>query len=134
MPSMAARFDPQRTLIVAGFITTLAGIGVLLALVNGSPSVYAFVPGLLLIGLGHASGPTPPAEISASDTPGRCRRRRLGKGCMFATCLRPIGIVMHPTGWTATTRPAGHSERIELAKSPSRGWCAPLEPVLSCGG
>ena len=29
----------QRTLIVAGFITTLAGVGVLLALVKGSPSV-----------------------------------------------------------------------------------------------
>jgi (p)ppGpp synthase/HD superfamily hydrolase len=25
-------------------------------------------------------------------------------------------------------------ERIELAKSPSRGWCATVEPVLSCGG
>jgi hypothetical protein len=29
---------------------------------------------------------------------------------------------------------SGHSERIEPAKSPSRGWCASLGPVLSCGG
>ena len=40
----------QRTLILAGFVATLVGIAVLLALVNGSPSVWAFAPGLLLIG------------------------------------------------------------------------------------
>ena len=39
---------PQKTLIIAGFLVTLAGIGVLLALVGASPSVFAFAPGLLL--------------------------------------------------------------------------------------
>src|SRR3954447_3107426 len=48
---LAKRY-PQRNLIVAGFITTLAGVAVLLAFVKGSPSVWAFAPGLLLIGLG----------------------------------------------------------------------------------
>jgi MFS family permease len=43
---------PQRTLIMAGFITTLAGIVVLLAIVKAAPSAWAFAPGLLLIGLG----------------------------------------------------------------------------------
>ena len=40
---------PQRTLILAGFIVTIAGIGVLLAMVIGisSPSAWAFAPGLL---------------------------------------------------------------------------------------
>jgi fucose permease len=42
----------QRTLIIAGFVVTLAGIGLLLAFVHTSSRVVAFVPGLFLIGLG----------------------------------------------------------------------------------
>jgi MFS family permease len=64
-----AKRHPQRTLIVAGFITTLAGIGVLLALVNGSPSVYAFAPGLFLIGLGVGVMLTPSVNIVQSSFP-----------------------------------------------------------------
>jgi MFS family permease len=59
----------QRTLIIAGFITTLAGIGVLLALVKGSPSVYAFAPGLLLIGLGVGVMLTPSVNVVQSSFP-----------------------------------------------------------------
>ena len=64
-----AKRHPQRTLIVAGFITTLVGIGVLLALVNGSPSVYAFAPGLFLIGLGVGVMLTPSVNIVQSSFP-----------------------------------------------------------------
>ena len=64
-----AKRHPQRTLIVAGFITTLAGIGVLLALVNGSPSVYAFAPGLFLIGIGVGVMLTPSVNIVQSSFP-----------------------------------------------------------------
>ncbi len=60
---------PQRTLIIAGFIVTLAGIGVLLALVNGSPSVWAFAPGLLLIGVGVGVMLTPSVNIVQSSFP-----------------------------------------------------------------
>jgi MFS family permease len=56
----------QRTLIVAGFITTVAGVVVLLALVNGSPSPWAFAPGLLLIGLGVGVMLTPSVNIVQS--------------------------------------------------------------------
>jgi MFS family permease len=42
----------QRTLILAGFVVTVAGIGFLVGLVGASSRVVAFVPGLLLIGLG----------------------------------------------------------------------------------
>ena len=37
---LAKRY-PQRTLILAGFVVTLVGVGVFLALVSGSPSVWA---------------------------------------------------------------------------------------------
>jgi MFS family permease len=59
----------QRTLIVAGFVTTLVGIGVLLALVSGSPSVYAFAPGLLLIGIGVGVMLTPSVNVVQSSFP-----------------------------------------------------------------
>ena len=64
-----AKKRAQRTLIIAGFITTLVGIGVLLALVNGSPSVYAFAPGLLLIGLGVGVMLTPSVNVVQSSFP-----------------------------------------------------------------
>ena len=64
-----AKKYPQRTLIVAGFITTLAGVGVLLALVKGSPSVWAFSPGLLLIGLGVGVMLTPSVNVVQSSFP-----------------------------------------------------------------
>ena len=47
-----AKRRPQRTLILAGFVVTIAGVTVLLSMVIGSPSAWAFAPGLLLIGLG----------------------------------------------------------------------------------
>jgi MFS family permease len=66
-----AKKRAQRTLIMAGFITTLAGVGVLLALVKGSPSVYAFTPGLLLIGLGVGVMLTPSVNVVQSSFPER---------------------------------------------------------------
>ena len=50
---LAKRFS-QRALIVSGFVVTVAGIGLLLAFVHTSSRVVAFVPGLLLVGLGLA--------------------------------------------------------------------------------
>jgi MFS family permease len=64
-----AKKRSQRTLILAGFVTTIAGIGVLLALVKGSPSVYAFAPGLLLIGLGVGVMLTPSVNVVQSAFP-----------------------------------------------------------------
>jgi MFS family permease len=62
-----ARRRAQRTLIMAGFIVTLGGIGVLLALVIGTPSAWAFAPGLLLIGLGLGAMLTPSVNVVQSS-------------------------------------------------------------------
>jgi MFS family permease len=59
----------QRTLIIAGFIITIAGVGVLLALVNGSSSVWSFAPGLLLIGVGVGVMLTPSVNVVQSSFP-----------------------------------------------------------------
>jgi predicted MFS family arabinose efflux permease len=48
-------------------MVTLAGIGVLLAMVIGSSSVWAFAPGLLLIGLGLGLMLTPSVNVVQSS-------------------------------------------------------------------
>ena len=64
-----ARKYSQRTLIVAGFLVTLAGIGLLLGFVHSSSRVVAFVPGLLLIGLGLGAMLTPSVNVVQSSFP-----------------------------------------------------------------
>jgi MFS family permease len=64
-----AKRHPQRSLIVAGFITTLCGIVLLLAMVYGSPNPWAFAPGLLLIGLGVGVMLTPSVNVVQSAFP-----------------------------------------------------------------
>jgi MFS family permease len=64
-----AKGRPQRTVILVGFVVTLAGVGVLLALVIGSPTVWAFAPGLLLIGLGLGLMLTPSVNVVQSSFP-----------------------------------------------------------------
>jgi MFS family permease len=66
-----AKRRPQRTLIIAGFVVTLAGIGLLLALVGASSRVVAFAPGLLLIGLGLGVMLTPSVNVVQSSFPER---------------------------------------------------------------
>jgi predicted MFS family arabinose efflux permease len=64
-----ARRRPQRTLIMAGFVTTIAGIALLIALVTSSSRVVAFAPGLLLIGLGLGVMLTPSVNVVQSAFP-----------------------------------------------------------------
>jgi MFS family permease len=66
-----AKRAPQRTLIMAGFVLTGAGIGLLLALVGASSRVIAFAPGLLLIGLGLGVMLTPSVNLVQSSFPER---------------------------------------------------------------
>ena len=62
-----AKRRAQRTLILAGFLVTIVGIVVLLALVSGRPNVWAFAPGLLLIGLGLGAMLTPSVNVVQSS-------------------------------------------------------------------
>jgi MFS family permease len=64
-----AKRRAQRTLIMAGFVVTGAGIGLLLALVGASSRAVAFAPGLLLIGLGLGVMLTPSVNLVQSSFP-----------------------------------------------------------------
>ena len=65
---LAKRYT-QRALIMSGFGMAIAGIAVLLALVKGSPSAWAFAPGLLFIGLGLGVMLTPSVNVVQSAFP-----------------------------------------------------------------
>jgi Na+/melibiose symporter-like transporter len=62
-----AKRRAQRTLIVAGFLITIAGVVALVAMVTGTSSVWAFVPGLLLIGFGLGGMLTPSVNVVQSS-------------------------------------------------------------------
>jgi MFS family permease len=64
-----AKRRSQKTLIIGGFVVTLAGIVVLLLLVHASTKVLAFGPGLLLIGLGLGLMLTPSVNVVQSSFP-----------------------------------------------------------------
>jgi MFS family permease len=64
-----AQKHSQRTLIITGFVTTIGGIAILLALVAGTPNPWAFAPGLLLIGLGVGVMLTPSVNVVQSMFP-----------------------------------------------------------------
>jgi len=49
-----------------GFMLTIGGVAVLLLMVAGRPSVWAFTPGLLLIGLGVGMMLTPSVNVVQS--------------------------------------------------------------------
>jgi len=59
----------QRTLIVAGFVLTVIGIGLLLGLYKVTSSVWVFAPGLLLLGLGIGVMLTPSVNVVQSSFP-----------------------------------------------------------------
>jgi MFS family permease len=64
-----AKRRPQRTLIMAGFVFTLAGIAVFLILVGAYSGVWPFLPGLFLIGLGVGAMLTPSVNVVQSSFP-----------------------------------------------------------------
>jgi MFS family permease len=64
-----ARRYRQRTLILAGFVTTIAGIILLLAMVKGHPGAWYFAPGLFLIGVGLGVMLTPSVNVVQSAFP-----------------------------------------------------------------
>jgi MFS family permease len=83
---LARRFR-QRTLIAVGFIATIAGIGFLLAMVRGSPSPWAFAPGLLLIGLGVGVMLTPSVNVVQSAFPEKLQGEISG----LSRCISNLG-------------------------------------------
>lgn len=83
---MAKRFA-QRSIITVGFTTTVLGIAVLLVMVNGTDTPWAFAPGLLLIGLGVGAMLTPSVNVVQSAFP----ESRQGEISGLSRCVSNLG-------------------------------------------
>jgi len=64
-----ARRYQQRSLIIVGFVVAIAGIIVLIVMVRGNPSPWAFAPGLFLLGIGVGVMLTPSVNVVQSAFP-----------------------------------------------------------------
>src|SRR5204862_3983942 len=109
-----AKRRAQRTLIMAGFITTIAGIAVLLALVKGSPSAWAFAPGLLLIGLGVGVMLTPSVNVVQSAFPENLQGEISGVSRSISNLGSSIGTAIAGTILVAGLADANRSYGIAM--------------------
>jgi MFS family permease len=100
----------QRTLILAGFVLTIAGVAVFLVMVGRNPAVWAFAPGLFLIGLGVGVMLTPSVNVVQSsfgeeqqgEISGLSRSvSNLGSslGTAIAGTILVAGLDNHAYGW-----------------------------------
>ncbi|MGW7102173.1 MFS transporter [Streptomyces sp. NPDC054838] len=64
-----AKRRAQRTLITTGFVVSIVGVVVLIAMVHSFASAWAFAPGLLLLGLGLGVMLTPSVNVVQSSFP-----------------------------------------------------------------
>jgi len=85
-----AKKHSQRTLILTGFVTAMAGVVVLLALVKGSPGAWAFAPGLLFIGLGLGVMLTPSVNVVQSAFP----EAQQGEISGLSRCISNLGSTL----------------------------------------
>jgi MFS family permease len=106
-----AKRRAQRTLIMVGFVVTVVGIAVLLALVSGSPSAWAFAPGLLLIGLGLGLMLTPSVNVVQSSF----AESRQGEISGLSRSVSNLGS-------TLGTAVAGTILVAEITATPERGY------------
>jgi MFS family permease len=80
----------QRALITTGFVTAIVGVVILLALVKGFPSAWAFAPGLLFVGLGLGVMLTPSVNVVQSAFP----ESQQGEISGLSRCISNLGSTL----------------------------------------
>lgn len=134
-----AKRHAQRTLIISGFVITLPGIAVLLAMVAGSPSPWAFAPGLLLIGLGLGTMLTPSVNVVQSSFPEQLQGEISGLSRSVSNLGSSLGTAIAGTilvanlvdrNYAAAMITLGVLGLIGLAAA----WFLPSDPVPHAGG
>ncbi len=118
----------QRTLIVTGFVVTIAGVGILLALVSASSRVWAFVPGLFVIGLGVGNMLTPSVNLVQSAFPDQLQGEISGLSRSVSNLGSSLGTAIAGTvlviGITATPERSYALALIVLAAAAAIGLVA----------
>jgi MFS family permease len=93
---LAKRFR-QRSLILTGFVITIVGVLVLLALVKGHPGAWYFAPGLFLIGVGLGVMLTPSVNVVQSAFPENLQGEISGLSRSISNLGSTLGVAIAGT-------------------------------------
>ena len=93
---LAKRFA-QRSLILTGFVITIPGIVVLLAMVKGHPGAWYFAPGLFLIGVGLGVMLTPSVNVVQSAFPENLQGEISGLSRSISNLGSTLGVAIAGT-------------------------------------
>src|SRR4051794_19265432 len=111
-----ARRAPQRALIVAGFLVTIAGVALLLIMVRETSTAWSFVPGLLLIGIGLGTMLTPSVNVVQSSFPDQQQGEISGVSRSVSNLGSSLGTAIAGTIMVAgITAPPQRSYALALA-------------------
>ncbi|MET7400013.1 MFS transporter [Dactylosporangium sp. NPDC005572] len=109
-----ARHRAQRTLIVAGFVLTVAGMVLLLALVRDGTALWRTAPGLLLAGLGLGTMLTASVNLVQSAFPDRDQGDISGLSRSVSNLGSSLGTALAGSVIVAAAHPAGRPYAASL--------------------
>jgi MFS family permease len=110
-----ARRRAQRTLIVAGFVLTAAGMILQFALVGGDSHILLTAPGLLLSGLGLGTMLTASVNLVQSAFPDRDQGDISGLSRSVSNLGSSLGTALAGSVIVAASHPGGHPYAASLA-------------------
>jgi MFS family permease len=102
-----ARRHPQRWLIIAGFLVTVVGMALLLALVRAHSGVATWIPGLLLFGIGVGVMLTSSVNVVQSSFPERDQGDISGLSRSVSNLGSSLGTALVGSVLVAVKLPAG---------------------------
>lgn len=109
-----ARRHPQRWLIIAGFLVTAAGMGLLLALVRAHSGIAAWIPGLLLFGIGVGVMLTSSVNVVQSSFPDKDQADISGLSRSVSNLGSSLGTALVGSVLVAVKLPAGKPFAVGL--------------------
>jgi MFS family permease len=109
-----ARRRAQRTLIRAGFVVTLVGVALLIALVRSSSGVATFLPGLFLIGVGIGTMLTPSVNVVQSSFPEERQGEISGLSRSVSNLGSSLGTAIAGTILVSAASSGNHSYAIAM--------------------
>jgi MFS family permease len=110
-----ARRRTQRWLILTGFVATVAGIGLLLALVRDDTSVLRLVPGLFMVGAGVGVMLTSSVNVVQSSFPGVDQGDISGLSRSVSNLGSSLGTALAGSVLVAAPFPGGRAFAFTLA-------------------
>ncbi|MGH3263745.1 MAG: hypothetical protein ACRDNS_17335, partial [Trebonia sp.] len=105
----------QRTLVIAGFALTLAGMVLLLGLVRAHSGILTWIPGLLLFGLGIGVMLTSSVNIVQSSFPDTDQGEISGLSRSVSNLGSSLGTAVVGSVLVGVTLPAGKPFAVAMA-------------------